>query len=118
MTCKDKLMQEHPAYVGTRFIGGCHGCPDDYGYADEPEWCALGNVTCTECWNREVPKPTNFEYIKKKVADLTVSELAYQLSRLCYNAETCAHCPFYVDCAESEEVYMWENWLQRKVKED
>lgn len=53
MTCREKLSKEHPEGIDTRWIGGCHNCPEDYGYLDEPEWCCL--TKCDECWNREIP---------------------------------------------------------------
>lgn len=52
MTYKERLLQEHPEYVGPEYDGGCKGCPDDYGY-EEDSTCAC---RCEECWNREIEK--------------------------------------------------------------
>lgn len=46
MTCKEKLKIEHPDLVSSpvdRYIAGCCGCPDDYGYAKRPEYCNDGD---------------------------------------------------------------------------
>lgn len=59
MTCREKLQIEHPDRVGCNFMGGCCGCPNDYGYLDEPEYCQSIMDTCEErcskCWDREIP---------------------------------------------------------------
>ena len=61
MTCREKLMIDHPKYVSDDYIGGCEACPHTFGYLDPPEYCrGFENVvTCTdrqcrECWNREI----------------------------------------------------------------
>lgn len=54
MTCREKLKMEHPEELDTKYIGGCDGCPNTYGYAKTPEWCKPNNETCTKCWDREV----------------------------------------------------------------
>lgn len=54
MTCREKLAMEHPEELDSECFGGCNGCPSTYGYAKEPEWCALNQETCTKCWDREV----------------------------------------------------------------
>lgn len=57
MTYKEKLKQIHPELVDDCYGGGCHGCPSDYGWPNQP-YC-LGqcnsNEKCAECWNREIP---------------------------------------------------------------
>lgn len=67
MTFKEKLIQEHPEYVGTNFVGGCQDCPRDYGYTNADEPCPT-NMDCVECWNREMPPLTNAE-LADKIAD-------------------------------------------------
>lgn len=60
MTCKEMLKKEHPDYVRANVIGGCVGCPCDYGYLEAPKWCT-GEETekeCRDCWNREIPTHT------------------------------------------------------------
>lgn len=54
MTCRERLLVEHPEYIGDRFVGGCSGCPKDYGYARDPELCRPGEKNCRKCWDREV----------------------------------------------------------------
>lgn len=55
----------YPDKVDARFIGGCAGCPDEYGYEPgngteclcEKNWNTKKSVPqiCTECWDRIVP---------------------------------------------------------------
>lgn len=67
MTCREKLKLEHPEKVGyPRFVGGCAGCPHDYGYLDKPAGCN-GTLGCTACWDREIP---GTETINKKENDI------------------------------------------------
>ena len=57
MTCREKVKQEHPEEIDPERLGGCKGCPHQYGYAKEPEWCDDNNFTdekCRRCWDREV----------------------------------------------------------------
>ena len=58
MTCKERLMIEHPEKVDNQFTGGCEACPDNYGYARRPDKCfpnRRGNdKECAECWDRAV----------------------------------------------------------------
>lgn len=56
MTCKEKLMIDHPDYVGPNHRAGCVGCPCNYGYAGIPEWCDGKEETCKRCWDRKVEK--------------------------------------------------------------
>jgi hypothetical protein len=59
MTCREKLMMEHPQDVDEHFDGGCAGCPSDYGYLDNPEWCNSLRIIrhgCYACWDREIPE--------------------------------------------------------------
>lgn len=59
MTCREKLMKEHPDQVGEIFWGGCAGCPSEYKYLDDPEYCQLdvppNDEECTKCWDRKIP---------------------------------------------------------------
>ena len=64
-TFRELLVLEHPDKVDARFIGGCAGCPDEYGYEPgngteclcEKNWNTKKSVQqiCTECWDRIVP---------------------------------------------------------------
>lgn len=64
MTYKEKLMIEHPDNLKPRYVGGCYGCPSDYGYfPDDEKPCHIDSrfknmrlsEKCTLCWNREIP---------------------------------------------------------------
>ena len=59
MTFKERLQKEHPEFVGPKWIGGCHKCPFKYGYEPEDRK-PCDHMDCYECWNREIPKPTDF----------------------------------------------------------
>ena len=56
MTCREKLMLEHPDRIGDQWQGGCNGCPSMRGYLEDPpeSWCK--DYRCTECWDREIPE--------------------------------------------------------------
>jgi hypothetical protein len=47
---------EHPEYIDDKeFIGGCRGCPWEYGYL--PKDAAICAATqCSKCWDREIPE--------------------------------------------------------------
>ena len=51
MTCREKLKLEHPDMIDEEMLGGCQGCPHDYGYAPAPDG-KCGD--CAGCWDREV----------------------------------------------------------------
>ena len=57
----EKLMSEVPLSVGAGYYGGYAGCPYMYGYEDESEKPCGGEdavtceMTCRECWEREIP---------------------------------------------------------------
>lgn len=56
MTYREKLKLEYPEKINRSYIGGCKGCPKDYGYEDEYNlpYCSFEN--CKECWDREIPE--------------------------------------------------------------
>lgn len=58
MTCREKLKKEHPTCIDDRNCGGCFGCPSNYRYLDNPEYCPHHSDAnaCTKCWNREIPE--------------------------------------------------------------
>lgn len=56
MTCKEKLIQDHPDYESYE-IGRVldENCPFDYDYADPHPDCGKGLCNlCWECWEQEV----------------------------------------------------------------
>jgi len=58
MKFREKLKQEHPEEVRKIYIGGCKGCPSDYGYEPKRIRCpaATNTMQCEECWDREIPE--------------------------------------------------------------
>lgn len=62
-TFRELLVVEHPDAVGEEFVGGCCGCPKNYGYEPENKACPHGyvrqqgakEVLCADCWDRIVP---------------------------------------------------------------
>ena len=50
MTCREKMMQEHPEVYNSSIL---LDCPSDHGLAEDPEpfWCAKNR--CKDCWDRE-----------------------------------------------------------------
>lgn len=58
MTCREKLMIEHPDKIDTSQWGGCDDCPSQYGYLPDPEYCGdtFDGTNCDACWDREIPK--------------------------------------------------------------
>ena len=64
MTCREKLAIEHPNKIDPTLVGGCVGCPHNYGYAKQDVTLCnmLGpsftgspeNYPCAICWDREV----------------------------------------------------------------
>ena len=57
MTCREKLMIEHPDNIDRESLGGCVGCPSDYGYFRDA--CSkrmyATDKECRMCWDREIP---------------------------------------------------------------
>lgn len=64
MTCREKLKREYPEEINDKELGGCCGCPEDYGYLPTPGWCGCGTNgsledRCTKCWDRVIPMTLN-----------------------------------------------------------
>lgn len=67
MTAREKLRLEYPNKISSCAVGGCTGCPSDYGYLDKPEGCKYPsswatNEQCYECWDREIVSDEAAEY--------------------------------------------------------
>ena len=92
MTCREKLKQEHPSKIDPKNAwGGCEGCPSDYNYLVNPDFCTDDSISdpdvrCAKCWDREIVGPlvqgvidgienpdpeltANIEKITKKILD-------------------------------------------------
>ena len=70
MTFREKLQAEYPAYVDPRYVAGCKDCPHYYGY--EPNNPNCKDMSCRECWNREIPgteSPSNTHIDIHKIID-------------------------------------------------
>ena len=63
MTAREKLTVEHPEKLDDLEPGGCMGCPEDYGYLPDADFC-VNNCDrygdeferCKKCWDREIPE--------------------------------------------------------------
>lgn len=60
MTCREKLTIEMPLCVNSDHLGGCYGCPHNYGYLPESmDLCKNGYqqsyLNCRKCWDQEIP---------------------------------------------------------------
>lgn len=66
MTFKEKLQKEHPDMVRAACLGGCYGCPHDYGYEKNPPLSCTMPSGCAACWNREIPG-TNCRGLRAKL---------------------------------------------------
>ena len=63
MTAREKLVIEHPEKFDDLEPGGCIGCPEDYGYLEDADFCTSNYdrygdlfVCCKKCWDREIPE--------------------------------------------------------------
>lgn len=67
MTFRKKLAKEHPRQIKPTCGGGCEFCPSDYGYEPERSQEDCDNISCKECWDREIPED---ESESKKAAEI------------------------------------------------
>ena len=66
MTAREKLAIEYPEKLDDVEPGGCLGCPEDYGYLPDADFCKnsqYGDLfeRCKKCWDREIPEETKEE---------------------------------------------------------
>ena len=68
MTAREKLAIEFPEKFDDLEPGGCIGCPEDYGYLEDADFCTSNYdrygdlfVCCKKCWDREIPEETKEE---------------------------------------------------------
>ena len=68
MTAREKLAMEYPEQLDDVEPGGCLGCPEDYGYLPDADFCKSGDdqygdlfERCKKCWDREIPEETKEE---------------------------------------------------------
>lgn len=56
MTFRERLQKEHPGCINEYGLGGCDGCPYEYGYEKrKEETCKVSDEECRKCWDREIP---------------------------------------------------------------
>lgn len=62
MKCRELLKIEHPECIDMCYRGGCKGCPKEYGYLMNPDYCneysLMYNCDCFRCWDREITPET------------------------------------------------------------
>lgn len=62
MTYRELLAHEHPTCIDGECRGGCHGCPEGYGYETPEESIDVcWKLDCGECWSREIPEKRTAE---------------------------------------------------------
>ena len=78
MTCKELLKLHNPQtsidFISDDLVGGCKGCPSEYGYLEDPPYCPnkqngtrkSNDALCAKCWNREIPECDNKNTILKE----------------------------------------------------
>ena len=96
MTAREKLAIEHPEKLDDLEPGGCMGCPEDYGYLPDADFC-VNNCDrygdeferCKKCWNREIPEET------KEEKENCMSE--------CYKETMCTTCIHQDVCSLKEK---------------
>lgn len=54
MTFRERLEQEYPEKVDSDCLGGCFGCPHEYGYEDFRACDFAYDTLCRQCWDREI----------------------------------------------------------------
>ena len=83
MTCKEKLIADHPKWTEMDINYRIHhcDCPSVFGYLDDPDYCA---TDCAKCWNREIPETeeTSESDGPRKVCDEHAFELAEKNARI------------------------------------
>ena len=85
MTAREKLAIEFPEKFDDLEPGGCIGCPEDYGYLEDADFCTSNYdrygdlyVCCKKCWDREIPEETKEEKEKKTCLNVAVKKSCAQ----------------------------------------
>lgn len=108
MKFKEKLQIESPERVGYKYVGGCSGCPSDYGYEARPKieckWKSIANGdACAECWEREAPDSNGNCNSCTKGYDEGMTD-AWQLVKKLYSEMNIAEMMRAIDCEDLGEV--------------
>ena len=102
MTCREKLKLEFPESVNACYAGGCDGCPRDYGYRPDPDYCnGYDDEVCTKCWDREVPDTEAVDKIKSDVANEIINAIAAVTE-----VEICECTDWYFQCGYHKAMGM------------
>lgn len=100
MTYKERLRIEHPECIDEKEEGGCKGCPEDYGYVEEPDYCQ--DVLYKD------------DDLNRKVEDKEISrvEAVIKIRKYCYSNNShddpddpCYKCKLEKLCGESSVSY-------------
>lgn len=80
MTFREKLAKEHPNKVGMGWVGGCCGCPSEYGYEKSDRSCCddANEDKCRKCWEREMPKTYPYDSEVDKFADYLIEWIVFK----------------------------------------
>lgn len=86
MTFAEKARIEHPERISID-LGRPSGCPHELGYSygnNNTAPCVTENLSCDDCWNREVQAVSKSQTTKKSKAQLLeeINELKKQVSQL------------------------------------
>lgn len=75
MTFKEKLQEEHPERIIEWHLGGCDGCPYEYGYEKKKEEiCEVSDEECRKCWDRVITGTEDKEMTRADLKDGMVCE--------------------------------------------
>ena len=91
MTCKEKLIADHPEWTKEEIDYRIHeNCPSDYRYLDVPVDCVVEHSTCIRCWNRKIPETTEVKKEKENMSTTrkTKQELVEEIDALKKELET------------------------------
>lgn len=119
MTCREKLMKEHPEDNNGLCFGGCYGCPSHLGYAKDPEWCRIGFETCAKCWDREVERDVRTikdsgDRTETKTGEMSYKELLQEAQLFADDIVAAAGTDFLLTIAEAQSKFIFE--LLRMMK--
>ena len=92
MTAREKLAMEYPEQLDDVEPGGCLGCPEDYGYLPNADFCKSGDdqygnlfERCKKCWDREIPEEM------KEVKENYMSECCKEtMCTTCIHQDVCS----------------------------
>lgn len=92
MTCKEKLIQDHPDWSEAKVNGVIREeCPEQYMNIGDPDWCSHSLNACKKCWDREIPETKNTDPVPVTKTEydnlLTSGTIDSHVMYWVYNAE-------------------------------